>query len=115
MINENLYNDLFLESHQKLAIKSLQTLNGFENILLLRNLLNKSFELHKIDLEPIGVFEDKFFISGDFPKDIFLMNTLLSKTIIYKNDVFNFIPINKKNNDSGKQAVFIIPLICKVR
>lgn len=34
IINEKLYNDLFIESHQKLAIKSLQTLNNSENLLI---------------------------------------------------------------------------------
>ena len=49
MINENLYNDLFLESHSKLAIKSLQTLSGFGDILIIKN--EKTNELSIINLE----------------------------------------------------------------
>lgn len=37
MINENLFNDLFLDSHRDLAINSLQTLNNFNNFLVVEH------------------------------------------------------------------------------
>lgn len=39
IINEKLYSDLSLPSHQKLAIKSLQTLNGLNNMLFFNDLV----------------------------------------------------------------------------
>ena len=47
MINKNLFDDVFLESHQKLAIKSLQTLNNCENMLISNLVVN---EIHTYNL-----------------------------------------------------------------
>lgn len=58
MINEKLFNDLFIESHQKLAIKSLQTLNGFKNILIIGNKNLTQCELY--NFQPLESCEYRF-------------------------------------------------------
>ena len=53
-LTESLYNDLLLESHNLLAIKSVQTLFGVDNFLF--NTQLDLFQLEHIEIVKIGVF-----------------------------------------------------------
>lgn len=74
MINDKLYQDLFLESHSKLAVKSLQTLSGFENILIIRNKQTNELSISKLEvtnwvfnrkLEKIYTYHSPMYIGED--------------------------------------------------
>lgn len=48
IINKKLFDDLFIESHKPLAIKSLQTLNTLENMLIIRSNYDNILTIFKI-------------------------------------------------------------------
>lgn len=50
IINEKLYNDLFLVSHRELAIQSLKTLNKFENVLIIAEKCTNSYFIFEIEI-----------------------------------------------------------------
>lgn len=54
-INKKLFDELFIKSHQKLAIKSLQILNDCENMLISKSLDN-NYHLIKIKEVFVSIF-----------------------------------------------------------
>lgn len=48
IINENLFNDLFLESHKELAIQSLRSLNNCGNMIIVENSFQQDSNVFEI-------------------------------------------------------------------
>lgn len=111
MINDKLYKDLFIESHKKLAIKCLQTLNGFDTMLLINNNLTKTFEIYQLELEFLTKSRYKPFIIGGASEEIIDNKNFkkgIIKLIINKDVIYKYIFLKKKVNDSDKRQIYLM-------
>ena len=87
-INKKLFDDIFLESHHNLAVKSLQTLNDCENIIFF-----KTWEDDKEHYEAIPISEwlledncDSYHLKLKLKINIEFLNVLINKCDNIKND-----------------------------
>ena len=108
MINENIFKDLFLKSHQKLAIKSLQTLNNLENILIVADKNDKLFQVY--DFQPLKYCEYIFwgecinFKLNWFYKKLIKSPTFHGGYIIF-NDSFYLLPAPRDKEIIGIKLI----------
>lgn len=86
MINEKLFDDLFLKSHQALAIKSIQTLNKLDNIFFIA----KTSDIELYDFE----FVKEVIVREDYDR--------LLLTLTFTNDVIDLL------NESGVNVLYFI-------
>lgn len=108
IINEKLFNDLFLESHKSLTIKCLQTLNSCENLLILKGKDDLVIEeLRIIDVNDsiytvasLGMeFNPKYFIAVKLDLKYVVSRTGWKPSLIYCDRFYSSIhyPFYTKN------------------
>lgn len=99
MINKNLFSDLFLESHKPLAIKSLQILNNFENMVIIRD--NYDMEISIIEIKSISE-------ASKIAEHSFLQNLLFRTTFEFTLE-YNYLSDNENIlNDDLMYSHFMI-------
>lgn len=95
IINEKLFKDLFLESHRKLAIQSLKSLNEVENMLIFEDNIDNKYNLYNIETYKYITSDYNGSIANMLFKDCKLQFSVNNESLITEID-FNssFVIIN---------------------